>query len=42
MEKNIENEMETGIMKECIGILSYGLNSVKKFYSIFLGDYYRG
>ena len=43
MEKKMENEMETGIMKGFIGILSYSLHSLKgAIYGHYIGDYCRG
>ena len=36
MEKKMENDMETGIIKRFIGIMSYSLSSLKGGY---IGDY---
>ena len=46
MEKKMENEMETGIIGQLIGIrgyMSHSLNSLKGGYiGDYIGDYYRG
>ena len=41
MEKNIEHEMETGIMQGFIVIMCFSLNSLKRG-GVYIGDYYRG